>query len=181
MKIVVASKNPVKIEAVKIAFTKMFPGEIVEIEGVDVPSDVPDQPWGDAQTELGARNRVMHAQRALPGASYYVANESGVKEHGPDIFITNWVVVSDGQEVSSAHTASFVIPPAVAKHLRQGMELGPAFEAFFGPVASKQGAGGVGKLTHGLIPRTELLVPAIITAAIPFTNRDLYLNTAQAA
>ena len=37
-KVIIASKNPVKINAVKIGFEKMFPLEKFEFKGVSVPS-----------------------------------------------------------------------------------------------------------------------------------------------
>ena len=40
MKIVIASKNPVKIDAVRTGFQKMFPSEKFSFEGISVPSDV---------------------------------------------------------------------------------------------------------------------------------------------
>lgn len=58
-KIIVASKNPVKVHAVEQAFGKMFPDEIFEIEGVSVLSGVSEQPLSNEETYTGAMNRVM--------------------------------------------------------------------------------------------------------------------------
>lgn len=44
MKIVVASKNPVKIKATLGGFEKMFPDVVFETEGVSVSSGVSEQP-----------------------------------------------------------------------------------------------------------------------------------------
>ena len=43
-KIIVGSRNPVKIKATLKAFKKVFKNEKFKIEGVDVPSGVPSQP-----------------------------------------------------------------------------------------------------------------------------------------
>ncbi len=62
--IVVGSLNPVKIEAVRLAVADIFTKEkdekkeiFLDIIGLNASSEVPDQPWGDEQTLLGAKNR----------------------------------------------------------------------------------------------------------------------------
>ena len=57
MKILVGSENPVKLEAVKDAFTKYF-GDI-EVVGIGVESHVPAQPVND-ETYIGAQSRAIH-------------------------------------------------------------------------------------------------------------------------
>jgi len=65
-KIVVASKNPVKIKASTLAFKQMFPEESFEVIGVQVPSFVPDQPMSDEDTYIGAVNRAENAKLKHP-------------------------------------------------------------------------------------------------------------------
>lgn len=43
-KVIVASTNPVKIEATKIGLSKMFPQESFDVRGFSVPSGISDQP-----------------------------------------------------------------------------------------------------------------------------------------
>ena len=57
-KVIITSKNPVKINAVKEGFKKMFPKEEFVVEGVSIPSGVADQPMSNEETMLGAKNRV---------------------------------------------------------------------------------------------------------------------------
>lgn len=173
-RVIVASTNPAKIAAARTAFAAMFPDDIFDITGVDAESGVSSQPWGDDETLRGAWNRVNHAQKLAPAADYYVSNESGIKEQDNDLFITNWIAITDGTRRTNTSTASFMIPTDVAHLVRQGTELGPAFEQVFGAEAAKRGAGGVGKLTHGNIPREQLVAQAMITALIPFKNPELY-------
>ena len=52
MKVIVASKNPVKIEATRIGFQKMFPEQELEVIGISAPSDVNDQPMSREETYL---------------------------------------------------------------------------------------------------------------------------------
>ena len=46
MNIVVASKNPVKVDATSRAFNELFPDASIQLESVDVSSGVSDQPMG---------------------------------------------------------------------------------------------------------------------------------------
>ena len=59
MKVVVGSKNPVKVNATRIALQQVLAaGDDFEVVGVDAPSLVADQPMTEAETRLGAVNRV---------------------------------------------------------------------------------------------------------------------------
>lgn len=55
IRVAVGSKNPVKINAVKLALERVMKSSTinvqVEVQGFDVPSDVPDQPFGDVSLE----------------------------------------------------------------------------------------------------------------------------------
>ena len=60
LQVVVGSKNPVKLAAVRKAFFRAFPDRPLVCVGHDVPSGVPDQPWGrdgDAEGRAPARAR----------------------------------------------------------------------------------------------------------------------------
>ena len=51
--IVVASQNPVKMEATRRGFEKMFPGTIFHLQAVAASSGVRQQPLSDAETLQG--------------------------------------------------------------------------------------------------------------------------------
>ncbi|MGB1303282.1 DUF84 family protein, partial [Pseudoalteromonas marina] len=50
LKVIVGSKNPVKINAAKHIFTMYFPNNTIDCLGVNAPSNVPDQPIGEDET-----------------------------------------------------------------------------------------------------------------------------------
>ena len=60
-KVVVGSINPVKIEAVRLGFTHIFPQEKWKVIGCQVDSLVKSQPLSDVEAILGARNRAKAA------------------------------------------------------------------------------------------------------------------------
>ncbi|KAL4437282.1 hypothetical protein ABPG75_004421 [Micractinium tetrahymenae] len=79
LSVVVASKNGVKINAVAAAVRVAFPGLEHSVRGADSDPGVPDQPFGDEQTLLGAYNRLacLAAEPAHAG-SLLCAIEGGV-------------------------------------------------------------------------------------------------------
>jgi len=75
MKIRVGSENPVKIEAVKQAFSHYF--DNVEVIPVKVTSDVPDQPTSLREIVVGAKQR---AQKSFDVCDFSVGLEAGIFE-----------------------------------------------------------------------------------------------------
>jgi non-canonical (house-cleaning) NTP pyrophosphatase len=69
-KIIVASKNPVKIAAALAGFQRMFPDITYTTHGISVPSGVPEQPLSDAETLQGALNRAKNAREAEPEGDF---------------------------------------------------------------------------------------------------------------
>ncbi len=173
LKIIVASQNPVKLAAVKEAFTSVSVHEF-EVFGVSVNSGVGDQPMSDHETLTGARNRVHLAKMEYPGADFYVGLEGGVEETALGLLAFAWMVISDGKKIGQARTASFLLPPKVAELVHGGMELGDADDVVFSKSNSKQQNGAVGLLTNDVITRKSLYLPAVQMAFIPFLNPDLY-------
>jgi inosine/xanthosine triphosphatase len=173
IKIIVASKNPVKINAVKEGFSAFLNPEF-ELVGVSVESGVSDQPMSDAETFRGAETRVKNTQIQFPGFDFYVGVEGGIAESDLDLMAFAWIVISDGKKTGKARTASFFLPHEVAKLVHQGMELGHADDVVFRKNNSKQQNGAIGLLTHDAITRKSLYLPAVQMAFIPFLNPELY-------
>lgn len=169
LRVVVASRNPVKLGAARIGFEQTFAGRAVEIVASDVPSGVADQPWSDAETLEGATNRAAGARAEQPDADYWVGIEGGLHERDGAMESFAWVVVTAAAGTGRSRTASFQLPPTVADLVRSGLELGAAIDRTFDRVNSKQGEGAVGMLTGGTIDRQGLYVPSVILALAPLT------------
>jgi inosine/xanthosine triphosphatase len=172
-KIVVASKNPVKLEAVREGLSAFLNG-LIEILEVSVESGVSDQPMSDADTYLGAENRVKNAMLQFSGYDFYVGIEGGVEDSVSGLMAFAWIVISNGEKTGKARTASFFLPPEVARLVHQGMELGDADDIVFSKSNSKQQNGAVGLLTNDVITRKSLYLPAVQMAFIPFLNPEMY-------
>jgi len=173
-RVVVASKNPVKVQTSLEAFQMFFPDEEFEVEGLSVSSNVSKQPLSDEETLRGAINRVDAVFHHVQNADFWVGIEGGVEEKGGEMEAFAWVVVRSRTTVGKGKTATFLLPKPVIKLIREGKELGEADDIIFHTTNSKQGTGAVGLLTGNVINRTELYRSAAILALIPFKNTDLY-------
>lgn len=167
--VAVGSANPVKVGAARGVLARLAPDVLVE--GVAVPSGVPDQPWGDAQTIAGATARARAALAARPGAQLGVGFEGGVVEEAPGGALRTcaWaaVVAPDGR-VGVGGSMAMPLPAAVAARLRAGEELGPAIDALTGASGTKQRGGAVAVLTAGLVDRRQAYEALLAYALAPF-------------
>ncbi len=173
-RVVVASNNPVKIEAARRAFEAMFKDQPFTFEGVSVPSGVSIQPMTDAETLQGAQNRAGQAAALVPDAHFWVGIEGGIEDTPQAMHAFAWMAVHSPRRTSHARTATFTLPESVATLVRQGVELGVADDMVFGRENSKQSNGAVGLLTHDVIDRAAYYEHALILALIPFFREDLY-------
>lgn len=173
-KIIVASKNPVKINATLEAFQAVFPQESYTAEGVSVLSGVSDQPMTARETRQGALNRAQNARQAQPDAQFWVGIEGGVEDTDIGMQCFAWVVILSAENVIGyGQTAVFYVPKEVATLVRQGIELGHADDQVFGRDNSKQKNGAIGLLTDDAVDRTSYYVQAVIMALVPFKNPTL--------
>jgi inosine/xanthosine triphosphatase len=173
-RVVVASGNPVKIQATLNAFTRMFaPGQF-EVDGVKVPSGVGAQPMSDAETLRGAEQRAAAAEEQEAQADFWVGIEGGVEESEGELLAFAWVVVRSAGFSARARSGSFVLPAPVSDLIRAGKELGEADDIVFGRRNSKQKEGALGLLTGRVIDRRELYEHAILLALVPFKSSELY-------
>ncbi len=173
-KIIVASKNPVKIEATKQGFEKMFPEESFEFVGVSVPSNVSDQPMSVEETLRGATNRMQNATKEIMDADFWVGIEGGLEPQGDEMEVFAYVVIQSRGKYGKFKTATFLLPQAIVRLVKEGKELGEADDIVFARSNSKQQNGAVGILTGDVIDRTKYYTEAVVLALIPFKNETLY-------
>lgn len=172
--IVVASRNPVKVEATKHGFERIFPGDRFELRQVSVPSGVSDQPESDGETLQGANQRAQNARIECPDATYWVGIEGGIEDSSRGMRAFAWVVVLAENGLGRGHSGGFFLPDRVADLVRQGKELGEADDIVFGRQNSKQQEGAIGLLTHGAMDRRELYEHAVVLALVSLRNPELY-------
>jgi len=173
-KVIVASKNPVKIDAVKRGFEKMFEGIEFEFLGVSVPSGVSDQPMTSMETLQGAKNRAQNAQKEVPEADYWVGVEGGCEDSLEGMEAFAWAVVHSMDRMGKGKTGVFFLPEKIRVLVQSGIELGVADDMVFQRTNSKQANGAVGILTGDVLDRATFYIEAVIFALIPFKNSELY-------
>ncbi|MGR5067809.1 MULTISPECIES: inosine/xanthosine triphosphatase [Vibrio] len=167
-KVVIASLNPAKIKAVESAFQSAFPQQSFEFVGVNVPSEVAEQPMTNKETHLGALNRVRNAKKVITTADFYVGLEAGIE--GNVTFA--WMVIESETHRGESRSASLMLPPEVLKKLEHANELGDVMDEVFGTENIKQKGGAIGLLTQHQLTRSSVYHQALILALIPFTNPE---------
>ncbi len=171
MKIIVASKNPAKLEAVRQAFATVMPGRELHIEGLSVDSGVKEQPDSDEETRQGSINRASAARTACPEADFWVGLEGGLERISDQWLASAWMAVLDAQgRLGIARTPTLPLPPAVEALLKQGLELGEANDRVFATHNSKQKGGAFGLLTGGRMTRGGVYAQTLELAMIPLLN-----------
>ncbi len=173
-RIIVASLNPVKAEAVLNGFQRTFPEEEFKIQTVSVSSGVSDQPMTDKESRLGAQKRAENARRSYPDGDIWVGVEGGCDYLDGEMVAFAWIMILSEDRRGSAQTALFRLPGEVQSLVESGLELGNADDRVFGRENSKQKSGAVGILTDDVVTRTTLYEQAVILALIPFKNPELY-------
>ncbi|MEP7284649.1 MAG: inosine/xanthosine triphosphatase [Chloroflexota bacterium] len=171
--IIVASENPVKIQAALQGFQRMFPDREFTARGVAVPSGVSAQPMTSQETLQGALGRASRAREEVSTADFWVGIEGGVEECDGEMEVFAWIVVLSRESMGKSRTATFYLPQEVIRLIQQGLELGEADDLVFGRANSKQQNGSVGILTEDAITRASYYEHAVVLALVPFKNPQL--------
>ena len=178
MKILVGSKNPVKINSVKGAFLHYY--NFVDVFGFEVPSGVPDQPVNE-DTFLGAQNRA-EALRVINDndnlkADFFVGIEGGIINHFNRWFAFGGMCVIDREgKMSFGSSPQFELPKIVVDELLTGRELGHVMDEIMKKENTKQDLGAIGFFTNGVMDRKDLYVPGLIVALVPFMHEKMFFN-----
>lgn len=178
MKILVGSKNPVKIKAVEEAFSLYY--NDINVLGRSVDSGVPPQPINN-QTFEGAKNRATELQKLNKkenlDAQFFVGVEGGIQETFGKWFAFGCMCIIDKTGKTSFGTsAHFELPKSVTKRLLNGEELGFVMDEIMNEENTKQKGGAISFFTNGKMNRKELYVPGIISALVPFLHSNLYFS-----
>lgn len=175
MKVIVASKNPAKIEGAKLAFAEYF--KEFEIEGIPVNSDVSDELVNE-QIYEGASNRVKNvkkiAEEQSEVADFYVAVESGITNKLGEWTIINIAVIEDKNGLKSWGVGSgFPVPQKYVEEIIN-TDLGKVMDKIFNEKELRAGKGGINLLTKGKITRIDLSKQAFIMALTQFINGEIW-------
>ena len=169
----VGTKNPAKVEGIRRAFARYFPG--TELLPVDSSSVAKAQPRGLDEMTAGATARAKYAL-SVAGGDFGVGVEAGIFTVG-DVYFDNQVaaIVDRTGRVSLGHSAGYMLPrDAMEKLFRDGRELERWAEEVSGVNEVGDKVGIIHHLTRGRMNRTDLTEQCVITALVPWLHRDLY-------
>ncbi len=175
MLVAVGSENPVKIKATESVLEKIYGN--VEVVGLDVDSEVPDQPFGIHETIKGAINRAKNAYSYEFDLS--VGIESGLMETPGSItgyIDLQWCAIYDGEKITLGVSAGFEYPPEVVEEVLKGKEVGDVMDKVTGVDNLGQKKGAVSFLSKGLLDRAENTEQCVLTAMIPRMNEEVYFK-----
>ena len=185
----VGSKNAPKIQAVRDALGAFVPD--LEVEGVEVETGVPEQPVGFDEIVRGAKNRAQ-AALARGGCDLAAGIEDGLvtlsgvsdlRGLGSATLNLGCAWLTDGQRESFGLSSGFGYPNACAEvALRERQPIGGLFDELWrardGDAqksgATGRGLGNIGKLTFGVLTRTEYARHAVMCAFVRYLHPDLY-------
>ncbi len=172
MKVYVGSKNRVKIEAVKSAFSKFFEKD-VEVIGVSVDNGVGKQPY-DEQTWKGAINRAKNAMKEYRDGDFWVGIESGIFSQYDRYFVANCIVVMDKNgNWSFGMSPWFEITKELYERIRKSEEMERVMEELFNIKDIGEKMGAIGVFTKGIMNRKELTEYGVIAALAGYWERKL--------
>lgn len=174
MLVAVGSTNPVKIEAVKLAFSKVWPKRKWIIKGLEVDSGVSNQPTNNEESVKGAKNRAIKACFKL-GADFGVGLEGGLEKISGEWFTSGWcVIVNRKQEIGIGSSVSVHIPQVMLKQILKGKELGLVNDLITQKTNTKKEEGHFGIMTKLHLTRTRGYTDAVISALARFLNPQFY-------
>lgn len=171
--IALGTKNPAKVDGVRLAFSKYF--DDLEFRQVDASSVAKPQPKGLEEMTAGATARAKFALSKV-GGDFGVGVEAGIFAIG-EVYFDNQVaaIVDPSGKVSLGHSAGYMLPREAMEELfRDGRELERWAEEVSGIKEVGDKGGIIQHLTKGRMNRTELTEQCVITALIPWLQRGIY-------
>ena len=173
IKVAVGSKNPVKVNAVKKAFQKVF-GEC-EIVGICVSSGVSDMPLSFQEIATGAKNRALGAIKALD-ADYGIGLEGGFDDTILGTFLAGFVAVVNKEGIwGYSRGEGLFMPEKIVKMVKESKrELGDVMDEIRSLKNTKQHEGCIGYFTNNLIDREESFEKPVICALSRFSKAELF-------
>ena len=174
MKVLVATKNQGKIEGARRALSKYF--ENIEIQGIPVESNVPDQPVNE-EIYKGAKNRIINLKKYAKEnnieADLFLSIESGINNYFNSWMITNVAIIENNEGYESCGLGpSFPVPEKYVQQILD-TDLGQVMNNIFEKDEERHNrGGGIELLTHGETSRIDVTETAFIMALTKYVNGE---------
>lgn len=179
MKIIVGSKNPNKVDAVRDVFVGRFVDELHLVLGKEVSSGIDEQPLSLEVTIAGAVNRAKNAFEH--GCDLSVGIEGGlvpVPSSHSGYMQTEACALYDGENIYLGLSGAFAMPKDVIESiLEKGINLSDAFRMHgyteHEYVGYKEGA--IGILSKGAMDRKRFTEDAVNMALVHYVSREFFI------
>jgi inosine/xanthosine triphosphatase len=173
MRIAVGSTNPAKLAPVHETFSRHF--QQIDVIGLDVSSDVSEQPVTDEETFRGARNRAIRALETALDASFGVGIESGLQRCSYGWLEHSLIVILSREgTIGIGASAGVVLPDQVIERVCSGETLEQVIDDYFGTHRIGEGIGMFGLLTDGTVTRAHGIQHGVALALARFLHNDFF-------
>lgn len=166
-KIVIATNNPDKVEAIKNAFSRYFLDSELEIYSFSAKSGVPSQPCNN-DVFFGAENRIESVRNRIEDWEFLVSCEGGLIEQYGNWFNVQVVKIErkDGR-TGIGLSQGFQIPSKYVEEAKS-TSVAKVLDKIF------EGNGGVRVLTKGLYDRKKLIRDGTVMALTRIINGEIW-------
>lgn len=176
MKVLLGSKNPSKMNALKIALDKLNLSEY-EVISFDAPSDTNSKPIG-YEIIRGAENRNLSLKKyALDNGieyDYLCSIEGGfsLDENGLPFVVTYCITEDKSGKKSTGKSLGIRLSQSMFDYVKNGGSLNKMIGDITGINHNKQTFGITGYLTNGLYNRESVDSEAVMSSLIPFIYKE---------
>lgn len=119
----VASESPIKLAATQQAVSAIYNIKPFFTSSAHCPSGVSEQPFGETETTLGAKNRLDALQKNMnnPDNTLLVSMENGLRYDEQDKCYYDFVhvIVRQGKESFELSTDCCIVPDNIINHIRR--------------------------------------------------------------
>ena len=177
LKAVIGSLNESKINGARKALS-LLGISFKDIIAIKVKG-FKDQPIGFDEIFIGAAYRAIQSVK-------YLRNISGVKngigigiEAGIIKLHNTWfsgqvAIVADNEKYSIGISSFFPLPRKISNVVSKGYELREVMKEISGYERIAETIGAIGFFSSGYMTRTDLSYQAVLTALLPWINKDIY-------
>lgn len=129
MKVILGSGSQDKIEVLKKALEGLHLD--VEVEGVDVDSEITDQPLDKEINLKGSQNRARNARKVKPNVDLYFGLEGGLHDYGEGYHLVTFATLIDksGNEYVG-EGVEIHLPESVSEEVKAGGWFGDAIRIY---------------------------------------------------
>jgi inosine/xanthosine triphosphatase len=172
----IGTKNPIKIESVKEALTKIYKdSKNFEIFYDNSDSEISSLPKSDKECIVGARNRSINILKTFPDVDYGVGIEGGLDINDNGVFLCTWIVITNKHKQESIGCGPKISLPKKAVNLFfNGSGLSDIMQIYINDKDIKKKEGAIGVLSNNLVNRKESTKIAFLCAFSKFINLRCY-------